>query len=443
VRFERLVIAAGSNTFTLNLHPRLTVIAGVGRVERDSLIGELVGALGSGRTGVHLEMVEDNGRRLAVFRPAGARHRVVDIDAAADVSREYALADGRLDLLGREGLDLRTARRRMRLGADDLTASTQGGQFIRQLAAADQTALWGAADRVRTSDDKLQTEAEAVGSAPEDAEIVERIERRHAEFEAAQSRHEKSRQRSILISTICAAAAAPAVIFKPPIALGLVGICCLTILLSLRSRRRMVKAQGQEQDALAEAGAQSYLGFHLQRVNGLLSSGQSRKRLMAAADEHRQAIGEWHAIAGDIQVEWASDHKEEILAAARLRKDVSTLGSLSTTAPTVDTDRTTDLARALVGRLTDLRRAGSSGESFPLILDDPFIGLEPSVKPALLELLGRSSGNPQIIFLTEDEDVASWARLEALTGEIVILEPTPDAQAPAADRPVPAEVIRL
>jgi len=39
VRFERLVIEAGSNTVTLDLHPRLTVIAGAGRLEREALIG--------------------------------------------------------------------------------------------------------------------------------------------------------------------------------------------------------------------------------------------------------------------------------------------------------------------------------------------------------------------------------------------------------------------
>jgi hypothetical protein len=154
---------------------------------------------------------------------------------------------------------------------------------------------------------------------------------------------------------------------------------------------------------------------------------------MGAADEHRQAVTEWEAIAGEVQVAWALEHKEEVLAAARLRKDVSALGNLSTTAPDVDSDATTDLARALVARLTELRKLGLSGESFPLVLDEPFVGLDPSVKPPLLELLGRSSGNPQIIFLTEDEDVASWARLEALTGELAILEPTPDRE-PAGDR---------
>jgi hypothetical protein len=58
--------------------------------------------------------------------------------------------------------------------------------------------------------------------------------------------------------------------------------------------------------------------------------------------------------------------------------------------------------------------------------DDPFRDLDPSVKPLLLELLGRSAGDPQIVFLTEDEHVASWARLEALTGEVALIEPAPE-----------------
>ena len=47
------------------------------------------------------------------------------------------------------------------------------------------------------------------------------------------------------------------------------------------------------------------------------------------------------------------------------------------------------------------------------------------MKPALLELLRRTAGTPQVILLTDDEDVASWARLEALTGELTVLEPSP------------------
>ena len=44
-------------------------------------------------------------------------------------------------------------------------------------------------------------------------------------------------------------------------------------------------------------------------------------------------------------------------------------------------------------------------------------------KPALLELLVRSSAMQQLIYFTEDPDVSSWARVEALTGELSVLEP--------------------
>ena len=84
-----------------------------------------------------------------------------------------------------------------------------------------------------------------------------------------------------------------------------------------------------------------------------------------------------------------------------------------------------------MSRLGDVRNLGPGGESFPLILDDPLAELEPALKAPLLELLSRSSVDQQIVYLTEDEDVASWARLEALTGDLLVLEPTPDA-APVA-----------
>ena len=94
MRVERLVIEAGENTLTLDLHPRLTVVAGMGRVERESLVGELIGALGGSRPGLHLELEERSGRHLAVFRPTTGRHRIVDVDRARDVTAEFTDADG-------------------------------------------------------------------------------------------------------------------------------------------------------------------------------------------------------------------------------------------------------------------------------------------------------------------------------------------------------------
>jgi hypothetical protein len=42
VKCQRVIIEAGGGTFTLDLHPRLSVISGLGPAERDSLIGEII-----------------------------------------------------------------------------------------------------------------------------------------------------------------------------------------------------------------------------------------------------------------------------------------------------------------------------------------------------------------------------------------------------------------
>ncbi len=168
MHFERLVIEAGDNTFTLDLHPRLTVIAGVGRLEREGLVSELVGALSSSRPGVHLELEEDSGRHLAVFRPHGARHRVVDVEQGLDISSHFATADGSIDLLARAGLEPRTAKRYLRMNASDLTTSSQSDQLIRDLAAVDQ-----AEDGVRRSDRTLAERRDTLVRTP--AEVDEGV----------------------------------------------------------------------------------------------------------------------------------------------------------------------------------------------------------------------------------------------------------------------------
>lgn len=430
MRVERLVIEAGPNTVSLELHPRLTVVAGLGRLEREALAGELLAALASNRTGVHLEAVEDGGRRLAVFRPAGGRARVVDVDRAVDVTREFVDGEGRINLLAGTGLDLATARRKLRFGRADLQAASHASQLVRQLASVDQAELWSAAEAVLVTDGALQAEAEAVGSAPEDAEVVEQVEERHRAFEAAQARHELIRRVTLATSGVSTFGTAGALLLDQlGVAIPVVLVALLALLASVVTRNRMDAARQAEEQALAAAGARSYLGFHLQRVNGMLSSEAARKRLVAAAEEHRAAVAAWRQLAGDVPVEWAIEHHEEIAAAARVRTDVAAHARVSAEDHDV-ADETTALAHVLVSRLAELRDLG--GESFPLLLDDPLAGLDRAAKPALLELLSHSSGSPQLVYLTEDEDVASWARLEALTGALSIVEP--DAEPSGVDR---------
>ena len=422
---DRLVIEAGDNTLGVDFHPKLTVIAGVGRLEREGLITELIGAMGSARPGVHLELRDHRSRHLAVFRPTVGRHRVIDTDAAADVSHEFTV-DGEIDLLARYGLDLRHARKAMRLSAEDLRLNQESDEAIARLATVDQQRLWAAAQRVSATEDHLQSEAEEVGSAPEDAEIIGQIEERHVALEQSIAHYEKVRFGSIYAGGMSAIIGIAASVRFGPIGIPLLVLAIAAAAAAMMFRARMHRAEAAEEEALEAAGAQSYLGFHLQRVNGLLANDQYRKRLMEAAEANRSAQLEWKTMAGEVPVAFALRNKDAILAAARVSRGVDSLETLSTTMPTISRDVTTDLAQVLVNRLAKTRSIGHAGDSLPLLLDDPFSEVDPSVKPLLLELLSTAAGSPQVIFLTEDEDVASWARLEALTGEVSILEPVPE-----------------
>jgi ABC-type phosphonate transport system ATPase subunit len=420
VRYERLVIDAGDeNTFALDFHPRLTVVTGVGRMEREGLMSELVGVLSSNRAGGALEVTDDRGRHLAIFRPQGKRHMVVDIDAGSDLSASYRNENGEIDLLGSEGLDQLTAKRRMRVTGTDLTTRTQSAELIRRLASCDQTALWKTADRVNITESELNRVAADAGTAPEDLEMVEAIEHRHAEFEAAQAGHEKVRRLTFLLAALCTVAAVPVAMFVNPIyALGALVPASAITAWSFIMYRRLEKAREAEQQALERVGATSYLGFHLQRVNTLLASEQTRRQLMNVAEAHRDAADAWMGLAGDVPVVWAYEHRDEIMSAARVRTRTE-----GTNAARGD-DLATVLGEELVVRLSEARRLGSTGESFPLVLDDPFTGFDSSVKPALLELISDASHRQQILLLTEDPDVAAWARLESLTGALAVVEPS-------------------
>jgi hypothetical protein len=160
----------------------------------------------------------------------------------------------------------------------------------------------------------------------------------------------------------------------------------------------------------------------VQRVDGMFGETEQRRRLAAVADDHRTAAVAWTRLAGDVSVEWAMEHHDDIQATARLRRQLRSLGQRSSGSPDLD-EGTADTAHALVTHLGRLRHLGTTGESFPLILDEPFTDIPRPTKLALLELLAREGGCPQVIVLTDDEDVAGWARLEALTGEVSLVEP--------------------
>jgi hypothetical protein len=129
----------------------------------------------------------------------------------------------------------------------------------------------------------------------------------------------------------------------------------------------------------------------------------------------------WHTLADDIDVSWAHDHRTEIQAAARLRQHIAALRSLSSSAPDLSDDDAVALAHGIVSQLN--AATNNTGVRPPVLLDETFDQLEPAVVPLLLELLPGLVGESQVLLITEDEAIASWARLEALAGELSLVEP--------------------
>lgn len=435
MHIERLTIEAGDDTFSLDLHPSFTVIAGVGPAERRGLVGEMLGALGSGRAGVHLELRADSGTRYGLLRPVDGPARVISLARGIDVTDSFRTEDGQVDLLARSGLSGRSAKKLLRLTENDLTTRSQFEQNILTLAHVDQGRLWDVARKVTEREQEVAEAAAAIGSDPEDAPIIQEIERRHAAFEEAEEAHDRVRRISLLVGANAAVAIVPlAGIFGLAGAAPALAIALAMTVYSAVYWRRMEAARRHEQEALDAAGAQSYLTFQINKVNGLLADDHQRRQLMRAAEYHRSALTEWQLLAGDIPVDWALDHRAEIREAAnRLRSTVEVRNPMAVRL-SPEEETAADLAHALLHRLNHLRTLGG-GESYPLFLDEPFPQVEDSVKGELLELLMKASRHQQVIFLTEDEHVASWARLEAMTGELSIIEPSGSEQPAGGDEP--------
>jgi len=419
VRFDRLVLsslAAADRQVALALHPDLTVVTGLGPLERAGLVSDLVGSLGPSRPGVHVELRADDGRRFAIFRPADDVHRVVDVDGRRDVTEDFTDGANGIDLLARAGLDEREARRALCVTAEDLTGEATDGERLQRLAAADQQELWPAAEAVVRHGVQLEQVATEVGGQVEDAEVIASIEERHERFEQAQEESERVRRATFMIAGIAALLSFPLVrLVGDLVVVPLAVIAGAAVVASFVTWRRSERARTAEAEALEVAGATSYLGFHLQRVNSLLGSDLGRQRFLAAAQAHRDALARWRELAGDVPAEWAIDHRRAVEASA-----VATSQTLAFAERDRPDGRAGETVGALVARLESLRRLGDTEECFPALLDEPFSGVDDRDLPTLLEALVSASRHQQVVLLTDDPRIGGWASAEALTGSLAV-----------------------
>lgn len=424
MHFERLTIEAQNTEFSLDLDRHMTVIAGVGPLERDGLINELIGALDRGRPGVHIDLGSDAGTRFTISRPVDAPHRVTDVDNALDVTNSFTVGAGKVNLLERSGLALESARSAIRMTAGDLTTRSQSEERILTLAQVNQARLWDVATKVKEREAKLNEAAAELANDPDDVNVLAEIEQRHNEADDAEERHEKARSISLLVGVNLTVMAIPLTMiwgFAAAVP-ALVGALGLTIWSAVHWQRAE-RARKNELNALGAAGAESYISFQISRVNGLLADDRQRREAMRLAEYHRAALSEWHVLAGDVSVDWAIAHTTEIKrAASRLRDTVPTGNTMASKMSEIEGVEA-DLTHGLQQRLAMLRTLGAGGESFPLLLDEPFASVPPEVIPRLMHRLMEAATHQQVIILTADDAIADWARV-APTTQVKLIEPT-------------------
>lgn len=156
-------------------------------------------------------------------------------------------------------------------------------------------------------------------------------------------------------------------------------------------------------------------------------SAVNQDRLWAAADAALNegpgspAEARWADLTGNVELKWALDRRPEIDAASRLRHHIAALRSLSSSVPDLSDDDAVALAHGIISHIG--YTGHEDGVRAPLVLDEPFVNLEPAVVPLLLELLPGLVGDVQVMMLTNDDAISSWARLEALAGELALVEP--------------------
>lgn len=108
---------------------------------------------------------------------------------------------------------------------------------------------------------------------------------------------------------------------------------------------------------------------------------------------------------------------------AALERRVSILEEAQGDVGMIPPSKLNDIESYLHQRLEKLASWGIHDESLPLVLDECLLHLRADDKWTMLDILDRLSASAQIVYLTEDPEVATWARRRAATGSIAFLDP--------------------
>jgi hypothetical protein len=189
--------------------------------------------------------------------------------------------------------------------------------LVGELGLIDQDELWHAADRLIAARDDVQRVQVSLGGlggeegGPPSA-VIEAMEQAHDGLQDAERAAEAVRIPGVAGAALGVAVATAGTLGSPLlIPLGLLITAGVGTMTLVRPKRRVARAAAVERAALAEAGAPSYLGFHLRRVDATVDP-NVRRTAEAALAEHRAATLAWVELVGpDVDVHQAKVLQDE------------------------------------------------------------------------------------------------------------------------------------
>lgn len=415
MRIDRIELATSNDRVELRLHPNLTVVTGLGRLEREALTNEIFGAIGAGRPGLSLDVVADNGRFLEVHRPLEGPASVRDARTCQDLTESFLQGES-VDILRSLGLSRAEARELLHFGQRNLRSTEDLDHTVARLAAIDQDELWSAAISLAEVEVEMATllEQEAQAADPIDA-FADAIEEAHAERDIAADRHERNRSQSAFGSiALSFIAVMVALITTPWLGIPFLLTAIALVARAWRSGKELEAAMSAEREVLTRAGVASYLNFQMKKVDELTSNTDTRSRSVELAEKNRACRARWESIVGPgITLDWAATHRPQIKEAARrlAGEPIFPAGHAAEC-----------LARAFVAA----RQA--VGESMPVIIDEPFAELSDDELVLMLSALETYAPHMQFVAMTNDPRVVSWTSIRIAAGAVSLVPLGRDAR---------------
>jgi hypothetical protein len=181
----------------------------------------------------------------------------------------------------------------------------------------------GGGHALRQAEVDLTSEAEAIGSAPEDAAMIEEVEARTSRSSRPPIASRRSGRRTFVIGGACAGFTLPGCTWPVRRVLFMAIAWSRGGVAAGPGERRTARTSREQ--ALEDAGANSYLGFQLQRVNGCWPTTPTARPSWTWPVPGARASAEWQQLAGDIPVEWALSQPRGDRGGGPLRREVDAL----------------------------------------------------------------------------------------------------------------------